>query len=58
LTTLRARDSTNPWFMIRSGFFGPFVAKYDVWGNFQYLGYCQEDNVVYSYSITGRMWWP
>jgi hypothetical protein len=58
LTILRAYDNTNPWFMIRSGYFGPFIARYDAWGNFQYLGYCQEDNVVYSYSITGWMEWP
>jgi hypothetical protein len=55
---LRAPSETNPWFMIRSGFFGPFLAKYDAWGNYHYLGYCQEDNVVYSYSITGWMQWP
>jgi hypothetical protein len=58
LTRLNAYSTTDPWFMIRSGFFGPFIAKYDVWGNFQYLGYCKEDNVVYSYSITARVWWP
>ena len=55
---LRAPSNTNPWFMIRSGYFGPFIARYDAWGNFQYLGYCQEDNVVYSYSITARVRWP
>jgi len=55
---LDAPSKTNPWFMIRSGYFGPFIARYDAWGNFQYLGYCEEDNVVYSYSITARVWWP
>jgi hypothetical protein len=55
---LRAPSGTNPWLMIRSGYFGPFVAKYDAWGNFQYLGYCQRNNVVYSYSITARVRWP
>jgi len=34
------------------------VAQYDAWDNFQYLRYCQRDNVVYSYSITGWMEWP
>jgi len=57
-TILDAPSNTNPWFMIRSGYFGPFLAKYDAWGNYQYLGYCQEDNVVYSYSITALVWWP
>jgi len=46
LTILRAYDTTNPWFLIRSGYFGPFIARYDAWGNFRYLGYCQEDNVL------------
>jgi hypothetical protein len=55
---LNAPSKTNPWLMIRSGYFGPFLAKYDAWGNFQYLGYCRRDNVVYSYSITARVWWP
>ncbi len=55
---LDAPSKTNPWFMIRSGYFGPFLAKYDAWGNFQYLGYCQSNNVVYSYSITALVWWP
>jgi len=58
VTTLYAYSNTNPWFMIRSGFFGPFIAEYDAWGNFQDLGYCQSNNVVYSYSITGWMEWP
>jgi len=58
VTTLYAPSTTDPWFMIRSGFFGPFIARYDAWGNFQYLGYCKKDNVVYSYSITGWMEWP
>jgi hypothetical protein len=58
VTILRARSTTDPWFMIRSGNFGPFVAKYDAWGNFQYLGYCERNNVIYSYSIRAQVWWP
>jgi len=55
---LSAPSNTDPWFMIRSGSFGPFIASYDAWGNFQYLGYCERNNVVYSYSITARVRWP
>jgi len=57
-TILNARSTTDPWLMIRSGSFGPFLAKYDAWGNYQYLGYYQSNNVVYSYSITALVWWP
>lgn len=54
--TLTAISTSSSWFMIRSGFFGPFLAQYDVYGDYQYLGYCE--NVVYSYSIRARLVWP
>lgn len=56
-TTLYAVGTTS-WYMIRSGFFGPFVANYDVYGNYRYLGYCLPNNVVYSYKINAYLEWP
>ncbi len=56
-TTLLAAGS-DPWRMLRHGFFGPFVANYDYRGNFQYLGFCRSDNVVYSYFIRAMLVWP
>ncbi|AFA38050.1 hypothetical protein Pogu_0023 [Pyrobaculum oguniense TE7] len=56
-TTLYAVGTTS-WYMIRSGFFDPFLAKYDVYGNYRYLGYCRPENVVYSYQIKAFLEWP
>ncbi len=34
------------------------ATQYDAWGNFQYLGYCERNNVVYTYSLTALVRWP
>jgi len=51
-------DMSNPQLLKIAALATLIVAQYDAWGKFQYLGYCQENNVVYSYSITAQEWWP
>jgi hypothetical protein len=58
ITPPTRRDMAKPQLLKIAALATLIVAQYDAWGNYQYLGYCQSSNVVYSYSITGRMEWP
>jgi hypothetical protein len=48
------RDMSKPQLLKIAAPATLIVAQYDAWGNFQYLEYCQSNNVVYSYSITAQ----
>ncbi len=58
ITSPKGRGMSKPQLLKTAALATLIVAQYDAWGNFQYLGYCKKDNVVYSYSITALVWWP